>query len=92
MENSIDVFKVRYCTVPHCTDDLMVNYLWIPEPVYRITCTMLDYSKITYFGTHENLRAIWLSCQRNETVFEGTKVSCTSFETEGKSGTYTVYT
>ena len=30
MENRIDVLKVRYCTVPHCTDVLMVNYLWIP--------------------------------------------------------------
>jgi hypothetical protein len=70
----------------------MIYYFWEPAPMYRVTLTMLDYSKVTYFGTYERLRSLWASCQRNQTVFEGTKVSCTSFETEGKNGTYTVYT
>jgi len=91
MENRIDILKVRYCTVPHLTDEKMIYYFWEPAPMYRVTLTMLDYSKVTYFGTYERLRSLWASCQRNQTVFEGTKVSTASYETEGKNGTYTVY-
>ena len=91
MENTIDLVKVRYCTVPHLTDEKMLNYMWEPLPVYRVTLTLLDYSKVTYFGTYENLRSLWANCQRNQTVFEGTKVSTTSHETEGRNGTYVVY-
>ena len=91
MENTIDLVKVRYCTVPHLTDEKMLYYYWEPTPMYRVTLTMLDYSKVTYFGNYELLRKLWLNCQRNQTVFEGTKVSTTSCETEGKNGTYTVY-
>ena len=91
MVNCIDILKVRYCTVPHRTDEKLLVSWGKPLPLYRVTLTMLDYSKVTYFGTYENLRSLWANCQRNQTVFEGTKVSTTSHKTEGRNGTYVVY-
>ncbi len=91
MENRIDTLKVRYCTVPHLTKDEILNTFWQPIPLYRVTLTMEDYSKVTYFGTEDNIKDFWQDCQRNQTVFEGTPVSTTSHEVEGKNGTYMVY-
>jgi len=90
-EGAIDTLKVRYCTVPFRTKEFILSTFRQPLPLYRITLTMADYSKVTYFGTRDNLKDIWHDCQRNQTVFEGTKVSTTSYETEGKNGTYVVY-
>ena len=92
MEDHLDVLKVRYCTVPHRTDQYTISSLFRrPLPLYRITLTMQDYSKVTYYGVKESLTDIWGGCQRNQTVFEGTKVSTTSHDVEGKNGTYVVY-
>lgn len=91
-EGAIDTLKVRYCTVPHRTDQYTLSSLCRrPLPLYRITLTMLDYSKVTYYGVRESLTDIWQDCQRNQTVFEGTPVSTTSHEVEGKNGTYMAY-
>ena len=87
----IDVLKVRYCTVPFRTKEYTFSMFRRPLPLYRITLTMEDYSKVTYYGVKDSVMDIWEDCQRNQTVFEGTPVSTTSHEVEGKNGTYVVY-